>query len=74
MNGRFQPGDTVRLVNKLAAFESITGTPSNSNAGSLAYGRRTGIIVSTSPNGYNVDFGGRFESCIFISEQYLARA
>lgn len=74
MGSRFQPGDIVILINGLEAFESITGTPSNGNAGGIVHGRRTGIVISACIDGYDVDFGGKYGSCISISEQYLARA
>lgn len=75
MSGKFQPGDIVRLIGGLSAFDDMVGKTSDGNTvGSLIYGNRTGIIVSVSLNGYDVDFGKMRESRISISEQYLSRA
>lgn len=75
MGGRFAPGDYVTIAGGLPGFEDIVGTSNAGNSiGSLLFGDRTGIIIGTTYNGYNVDFGKSTIECVSVPESLLVRA
>lgn len=72
---RFCPGDIVQISGGLSSFEYLTGDSTIfQSVGSLLFGDKTGVIIRTVKDGYDVDFGKYIGGCVSVPESLLVRA